>query len=61
MWHFTDLHKPDAAPEFIHRLKSEVKHLGVTGENMIILNNVDENVDVFLDDSPKVFKHLNIQ
>ena len=51
----------DAAPEYIHRVKSEIKHLGVTGENLILVNNPDENVDVYLEDSPQVFQQLNIQ
>jgi hypothetical protein len=52
VWKFEDLHKMDAAPEYIHRVKSEIKHLGVTGENLILVNNPDENVDVYLEDSP---------
>ena len=46
------MHKPGAAPEYIHRLKTEVKHLAHTGENLVLVSNPEENVDVFLDDSP---------
>ncbi len=61
VWNFNDLHNSRAAPEFIHRVKTEIKHIGATGTNLIFVNNVDENVDVFQDNSPNVYKQLNIQ
>jgi len=61
VWHFQDLHKPEAAPEYIHRVKCEVKHMSSAGEKMVITNNSEDNVDVFLADSPQVIKELDIE
>lgn len=40
VWHFEDLHKPEAAPDYIHRIKCEVKHMASNGEKIIICNNL---------------------
>ena len=37
-----------------------MKHLCVTGEGLLLVNNHDENIDVYLDDSPQVFRTLDI-
>ena len=52
VWHFEDLHKPESAPEYIHRIKCEIKHMASVGDQMVITNNAEDNVDVFLSDSP---------
>jgi len=46
----------------VHRIKGyEVKHIQTIGENIMIMNNKEDNIDVFSTDSPNVMKVLNIQ
>ena len=52
VWEFNDVHDSGMAPEFVHRLRANVKHMNAVGEGIIIINNSDENVDVYLEDSP---------
>ena len=53
IWKFEDLHKADAAPAYVHRLKNtEIKHMGTVGEKLVITNNAQDNIDVFASDSP---------
>lgn len=47
VWTFNDLHNANAAPEHILRIRAEVKHLGIAGGNFLLINNIDENVDVY--------------
>ena len=62
VWRFEDLHKADEAPAYVHRIKGhEVKHIQTIGENIMIMNNKEDNIDVFSTDSPNVMKVLNIQ
>jgi hypothetical protein len=61
VWHFEDLHKPESAPEYIHRIKCEIKHMASAGEKIVITNNAEDNVDVYLADSPQVIKELDIE
>ena len=62
MWRFEDLHNAEAPPAFIHRLKNtEVKHVGSVGEHLLLVNNSEDNVDVYGVDSPQVLKTLDIQ
>lgn len=61
VWTFDDLHYSDASPEFIHRIQHEVKHMGVCGSQFVLTNSSDENVNVYLDDSPQLYLQLNIQ
>ena len=62
VWRFEDLHKEDEAPAYVHRIKGhELKHIQTIGENVMIMNNKEDNVDVFSTDSPNVMKVLNIQ
>jgi len=55
------LHKPEAAPEYIHRVKCDIKHMATVDESMVITNNAEDNVDVYLSDSPQVIKELDIE
>lgn len=51
VWNFKDLHKPDVAPAYIHRLKDvEIKHMHSIGEHLLITNNDENNVDVYATD-----------
>jgi len=53
IWKFEDLHKADAAPAYVHRLKNvDVKHMGTVGEKLVITNNSKDNVDVYAHESP---------
>jgi hypothetical protein len=53
VWKFEDLHNPDATPSFIHRLRdTQIKHMGTVGEKIILVNNNEDNVDVFGSDQP---------
>lgn len=62
IWKFEDLHKADAAPAYVHRLKNiEVKHMGTVGEKLVITNNAKDNVDVYAHESPQVLKTIDIQ
>lgn len=62
IWRFEDLHKEDEAPAYVHRVKGhEVKHIQTIGENILIMNNKEDNIDVFSTDSPHPLKTLNIQ
>ena len=61
VWKFSDLHKPEAAPQFIHRIKdNEIKHMGSVGEHLLIVNNQDNNVDVYATDQPHILKQLDL-
>lgn len=61
VWNFDQLHDKHMAPEFTHRVKSEVKHMNFVGEGLVIVNNADENIDVYLEDSPQKYTELDIQ
>ena len=61
IWSFQDLHKMDQAPAYIHRIRqSEIKHCATIGETLVIVNNKDDNVDVYGSNTPQVLKTLNI-
>lgn len=62
IWTFEDLHESSATPSYIHRIRNtEVKHLQTIGETLLLMNNKNDNIDVFSADSPQVLKTLNIQ
>ena len=43
----------DQAPSYIHRVRNtEVKHIATIGETLLLVNNKDENVDVYGIDAP---------
>ena len=51
IWSFEDLHSDDDAPAYVHRIKNyEVKHIQTIGENMLLINNQQENIDVYSTD-----------
>ena len=61
IWRFEDLHKEAEAPAYVHRIKGhEVKHIQTIGENILLMNNKEDNIDVFSQESPNVMKTLNI-
>ena len=61
IWSFADLHQMDQAPSYIHRIKgTEIKHLATIGETLLIVNNKEDNVDVYGINAPQVLKTLNI-
>jgi len=61
VWQFSDLHKEDEAPAYVHRIKGhEVKHIQTIGENIVLMNNSSDNIDVYSSDSPSPMKTLNI-
>ena len=62
IWKFEDLHKEHEAPAYVHRVKGfEVKHIQTIGESILLMNNKEDNIDVFSTESPNPIKTLNIQ
>lgn len=62
VWQFEDLHKPEEAPAYIHRIKGyEVKHIQTIGDNLLLVNNAQDNIDVFSTESAVPLKTLDIQ
>ena len=62
VWRFEDLHKEDEAPTYIHRVKGhEIKHIQTIGDEILIVNSADDNVDVYNTESPTPFHVLDIQ
>lgn len=61
IWQFSDLHKEDEAPAYVHRIKGhEVKHIQTIGEGIVLMNNASDNIDVYSSDAVKPIKELNI-
>ena len=61
VWHFSDIHKENEAPAYIHRMKGmEVKHIQTIGENVLMMNSKDDNIDVYSTESPIMMKSLDI-
>ena len=52
VWKFEDIHREDFAPSYVHTVKAEVKHVNFVGEGLMIVNNSDENIDVYVEDAP---------
>ena len=45
----------------MHRIKGhEIKHIQTIGEHILLINNKEDNIDVYSQDSPNVMKTLNI-
>ena len=62
VWSFDDLHMPEEAPAFVHRVKGhEIKHIQTIGEKMLIMNSADDNIDVYRTDSPNPIRSLDIE
>ena len=56
VWRFEDLHKEDEAPTYVHRVKGhEIKHIQTIGDDILIANSKDDNVDIFSVESPNPF------
>ena len=61
VWRFEDLHKADEAPAYVHRIKGhEVKHIQTIGENILVVNNKEDNVDIYNTESPNSIMSLDI-
>ena len=61
VWKFEDIHNPEIAPSYIHRIrKCEVKHFAAIGDSLIVVNNPEENISVLGADKPDALRVLNI-
>ena len=61
VWQFSDIHKENEAPAYVHRMKGfEVKHIQTIGENVLVMNSSNDNVDVYSTESPNIMKSLDI-
>jgi hypothetical protein len=48
VWTFEDLHREHEAPAFVYRMrKCVVRHINTIGENFMIANSANDNVDIY--------------